>query len=175
MKFIRSILLVVFTTICSTAFAQSPVKAGLSIGPQFMSFSNDVSSTGFGFTAFGDYILNDIMSVGLEVGYGAVSIEGSKLSFIPVMGSFKYHFELKNKQLHPYAKGNFGFISVQYDEGIHDGTSVQNSVTRIGIGLGGGIIYDIDERLGLFGELSYKTVSGFNDFGVNFGVIYSFE
>ncbi|NME69670.1 outer membrane beta-barrel protein, partial [Flammeovirga aprica] len=78
----------------------------------------------------------------------------------------KYHFALNNDVIHPYAKGSLGFISA---------SSGGSSETNFGFGVGGGAAYDINDQFGALAELNYQIASGSVNFGINFGVVYSFE
>ncbi|NME68761.1 outer membrane beta-barrel protein [Flammeovirga aprica] len=97
-KLLASLLFFAFSLMCSSAFAQMPIKAGLFIGPQFLASSESVDEgggiTAFGFTAFGDYYFQENMSVGLEIGYASSSKTFDEdfkvsMSIVPIMGTYK--------------------------------------------------------------------------------------
>lgn len=83
-------------------------------------------------------------------------------------GNAKYVFPLSNGKLHPYVQGGLAVHMLSASIDVL-GFSVSATETKIGLTGGGGLLYDVGERWGLFGQGSFHVVSDINQWMIGAG------
>jgi len=173
-------LLLVFLS--SNAFSQSNLgffgvgaKLGL-VDPE-----NIDSVIGFGvFGDFGEITENLRLEGNLDYwskSSGNANFDASVRDFA-LTGTAKYMFSTSNEVLQPFAVGGLGLHFVK-TKSEYKGTnpflepsSSSETKTKIGIDLGGGACYSINEKIDLLGELRYRLVSDVNQLTIQVGAQY---
>lgn len=89
----------------------------------------------------------------------------------------KYFFEMKNSSLHPFAGAGLAFHFVGSEVSTPAGgglpaMTVNDSETKLGLDLGGGLSTPITPRADLLSEVWYGFVSDVNQFSLRVGVSY---
>ncbi len=102
---------------------------------------------------------------------------GAEVSFRDIFlgGTVKYMFQTSNPAWRPFAAGGLGFHFVHFkNTGSNFAGSVvmEQSDVKIGVDLGGGVFYLLNEQIDLLGELKYRIVSDVNQFTLQAGVLY---
>ncbi len=186
MKRLTALTLFVFICIfaCSQAFAQADVGlkgAGLKIG---IVGPEDVDAT-VGFAAFADLgqLTPNIMWE-MYIDYWKQSEDlflGGEFSIRDITwGSrAKWMFPVKNPKVRPFAGAGLGmhFINVQLDIpadlilGIPAFT-LEDSSTKVGLDIGGGVSAAINDKTDFIGELWYGLVTDVNQLTLNVGFLY---
>lgn len=96
----------------------------------------------------------------------------------------KYMFRVSNPRLLPFAGGGLGmhFISsevtiAEQDLGgglILPETTYEESTTKIGLDLGGGLLYNLNGRASLMSEVWYSMVNDVNQLSLELGLVWHF-
>jgi hypothetical protein len=95
----------------------------------------------------------------------------SKVSDIAVGVRTKYHFEVKNSKISPYAGVGVGMHFLHSEATIPAGggfpaETVSDSRTKLGLDLGGGLSTAVSPRADLMGELWYGVVTDVSQFSM---------
>jgi opacity protein-like surface antigen len=146
------------------------------VGPE------DIDGT-FSIGAFMDHgNITDRISLESRVDYWSQSESafGSEASVrdIAVGARGKYNFVVSNPKIQPFLGAGMGVHFVKAEVSMPDfgipgmPTSVEDSMTKFGLDLGGGISTPVAPRADLMGELWYGIVSDVNQFNLRFGMCY---
>lgn len=88
----------------------------------------------------------------------------------------QYIFATPNTAIRPFAEAGLAFHALKNDvEGVNflgQQQDFSTSSTKIGVDLGGGVLYQLSPQLDLLGQLKYRIVSNFNQLNINAGVLY---
>ncbi|MDR1679558.1 MAG: porin family protein [Prevotellaceae bacterium] len=176
---------VIFTAILAIATAVSvnaQWKVGANLGLQVPTGTfGDVSGTGFGLAANGEYLATENIGIGAQLGYysfGEKESGSGSWSIVPITVTGKYYFMTEG--LKPYAGLDLGFYSLSYevDLGIL-GANVSTSETKFGLAPVVGLQYDFSDNWALDANLKYNYITTSGDavtsFGINVGVVYSIK
>lgn len=100
---------------------------------------------------------------------------------ISVGARCKYLFNISSPTVQPFAGAGLGlhFLHAEATVAPPPGfpgasMSVEDSATKLGLDLGGGMAARVGPRTNLLAELWYGVVSDFNQFNLRVGVLYSF-
>ncbi len=110
-----------------------------------------------------------------EEGFGAeVSV-----SDITLGARTKYYFPTSNPNLRPFAGGGLGlhFLSAEvefYDPFSGETMTAEDSETKLGLDLGGGLATRLNPRTDLLAEAWYSLVSDFDQFSLRLGISHTF-
>jgi hypothetical protein len=182
----------IFVTVlaaCLFAFTASADAAGLAVrgvgGHMTIAAPDDIDATiGLGF-------LLDMDIVGSQFGIesyasywsqseSAFGVEASVSDFA-MGGRGKYKFLTSSTSVHPYVGAGLGLHFVTagveipaYDFGgiIIPGTSVEDTNVNLGLDLGGGMAFDVGDRVSLLTDAWGVVVSDVSQFMLRFGMIY---
>jgi len=95
----------------------------------------------------------------------------------------KYVFPAENTRVRPYVGAGLGLHLVKAKVSIPDtdfggiivpGMTVEDSMTKLGIDLGGGLTTPLSDRADFVGEFWYGIVSDLNQLSLKVGVLYRF-
>jgi opacity protein-like surface antigen len=91
----------------------------------------------------------------------------------------KYFFELTNPKLRPFAGAGLGIHFLHSEATVSmpgfPETTVDDSATKLGLDLGGGMAAAVGPKTSLLGELWYTAVSDVSQFSLRFGMSYSLQ
>jgi hypothetical protein len=173
--------------LCSTG-AQSAL-ATTDIGLKQMGVAVGVVSPEDVDTTFGFGIFADLGSVGPRVriepriDYWSQSedILGSELSVrdITVGTRVKYFFPVSSTKVLPFGGAGLGLHFLNAEVQVYDpfagGTmTVEDSATKVGLDLGGGIVTPLNTRTNFHAEAWYGIVSDFSQFSLRLGLARAF-
>jgi len=176
------LLLVLFLLITSISFAQAQIGfKGVGGALGYVKPENVDATIGFGAVVdLGTVSQN--LGLEADVDYWSKSEKagGFESSFrdLSIVGVVKYLFALENSQIKPYALGGLGFhffkskVEVPDIFGVGLGGTFEDSETKIGIDIGGGAAYGVNEKVDVFAEARYRLVSDINQFLVKVGAIF---
>jgi hypothetical protein len=168
----------IFMAIMLVAGVSYTVKAQIGIGANAglampMGSFGDAYNMGFGGSAYGQYTLNDQMTIGLNIGYYSFSGKnvpsGSDISwsYMPVVADFKYM--LSSEKFMPYVGLGLGLYSASSKVEIM-GISASASESKFGFAPMVGFWMGDDFKWGA--NLSYNAVSDASYLGINIGIVY---
>ena len=103
-------------------------------------------------------------SVGVDVGTADIDISDFSLGMDLLLD-----FPLQDSRVVPYVGGGLGMHWLKFDDGV-----VDESRTKLGLNLEGGVRTDVMPNLSLFGELRYNFVSDANQLKLLGGFTYRF-
>ncbi|NLO91395.1 MAG: porin family protein [Elusimicrobia bacterium] len=175
----KAILAVLFLA----GFAGAPVCAengkyevgllpGLSIpvGGDYWGNSTTGVKSSFALAAYGDYRLNDMFAVGLDIGYdfghkaqNAVDNERIKILQITPHGKIMKDMDMFGKKGKVYGVLGLGVYNLKYKDDGEDSTDYDDadgktSITRFGFNLGGGADVEIAQNILLGLEVRWHHV-----------------
>ena len=178
MKKILFVLLVLSLFIGNINAQEGKMKAGAQVGISLpMGDLGDGANLGFGFQGNFLYGLNQNIDLTGSIGYISWGTDSEHLSFssVPVTFGGRYYFQ--KGQITPYGLAELGihFTSATFDfptiSGFSFGGSNTVSSSDFGLGLGGGILYDIGSvQLDINAKIN--IVSGFNNIMIMAGAIF---
>ena len=89
----------------------------------------------------------------------------------------KYHFEISNPKIRPYAGAGLGVHFLKAEVTIppqfgFPGSTVEASSNELGLDLGGGVSTPLSPKTDLLGETWFGIVDGANSFSVRAGLSY---
>jgi hypothetical protein len=178
------VALAVSAVTCGSAVADTDIgfkSAGVAVG---VVSPDDVDAT-FGFGVFAD-LGNIAPRLRLEpradywsqtedvVGGGEVSVRD-----IAVGARGKYYFPIKNSKMQLFGGSGLGVHFVKAEVAVFDpfsgGTmSVEESSTKVGLDLGGGLLAPLNGSTSFLGELWYSIVSDVSHFQLRVGLSHAF-
>ncbi|HEX7077777.1 MAG TPA: outer membrane beta-barrel protein [Candidatus Eisenbacteria bacterium] len=115
----------------------------------------------------GEFVRNVHLTPLVE--YWKVGVGGSDLSDFALGTDVTLDFPLQNSRVVPYAGGGLGINWLKVSTPL-----VDNSDTKLGLNLLGGIRNDVMPNFSLFGELRYNFVSDANQLKILGGFTYHF-
>jgi opacity protein-like surface antigen len=165
-----------FSTIIFTPKAQAQVQLGINIGaglPMDDDFS-DFFETGFGGNFKFNYFIKDNVALGANLGYYSFDVEGPadwNLNIIPLTFHAEYYFS-KDK-IKPFLGGGLGlyFKSIGDDDGLFDDNDAYDD-TDFGLNLGGGLLFNVSNKLDLGVDLRFHVIEDTSFAGLNFGLYF---
>ena len=181
MKKIKVLVLVLFGFIALNSQAQFNV--GVTVGPQLpMGDFGDTWNTGFGANVFAKYMLNDNMGLGLNVGYYSFGsdFEGFTASMMPITAFYHYYFG--DSDFKPYIGADIGLYNYGYemelDLGAFGTIKADDSKMYFGFAPTAGVLYGLNDKLSLVGNIKYHVVSteesSSSFLGINVGINFAF-
>lgn len=84
----------------------------------------------------------------------------------------KYVFSLENSNLKPFAGGGLAIHLFHSEIDLPSGGSTDDSETRIGLDLGGGVAFALNEKADVTAEGWYRIVSDVSQLVLQVGVLY---
>jgi opacity protein-like surface antigen len=111
-------------------------------------------------------------------GFGEASVKD-----IAIGGRSKYYIPVTNPQFQPYVGGGLGlhFVTARVATPAEDfggflipATEAEETYTKLGLDLGGGVAAPLGISTKLLGEVWYSVVSDVSQFSMNVGVQYNF-
>lgn len=178
------LLAVAFCTILSqSAMAQSDI--GFKRGGAALSIvSPDELDTAFGVGVFADLgTMAPRWGLEARLDWWGQSEEafGAEASFsdITLGARTKYYFPTSNTNLRPFMGGGLGlhFLSVEvevFDPFSGTTMSAEDSETRVGFDIGGGVATSLSPRTDLLAEAWYSIVSDFDQLSLRIGISQAF-
>jgi outer membrane protein W len=165
---------------------QAQFKVGATVGAQVpVGTSMDGFKTGLGLNLFGKYMLKENMAVGLNLGFLGLGTESSggdgddsspSCRFLPVTGLFEYYFN--GDKIKPYIGADMGLYNfkVSYKS---SGITYSDSKSYFGFAPVVGILYELNDKISLLGNLKYHYVATEGDaasmIGIHFGAVYTIK
>jgi len=186
----------VFCIASSQIALATPAKAAKSHKPAKAPRAHRESNSGFGLNAIGvDAGLVDPEAAPSTIGFGAFANLGNiardvRLSThlgywsksqnelgaeasvrdISVGARAKYMFHVSSPKLQPYVGTGLGLHFFHLKAGI-PGFIVEDSVTKLGLDLGGGVLTPVSPKTDLFADMWY-TVADINQFSMKVGLAF---
>ena len=189
----------VFCTACSQIALANPTKATKASKPAKAAKpakAHRESNSGLGLTALGvEAGLVDPEAAGSTIGFGAFANLGniardvrlsSHLGYwsksenafgaeasvrdISVGARAKYMFHVSSPKLQPYVGTGLGLHFFHMKAGI-PGSMFEDSVTKLGFDLGGGVLTPVSPKTDLFGDVWY-TVADIDQFSMKVGLAF---
>ena len=182
MRKFKTIAFILFALIAFNVHGQ--INVGLTVGPQLpMGDFGDIAKTGFGVDVVGKYMLNDNMAVGLNVGYisfGKYEVAGVatyESSMMPITALYEYYFGTEG--FVPYVGADLGMYSYTAKSTINlpflGETEVKATKSYFGFAPKVGVLYDLNDKVKLEGNIKYHIVSSEGSsttfLGINVGAI----
>jgi len=101
----------------------------------------------------------------------------SSVSDVTLGARTKYHFEVKNPKVRPYAGVGLGLHFIHSEvtipaSGGFPASNVDASDTKLGLDLGGGVSTAISPRSDLMGEMWYGIISDVSQFSMRVGMSF---
>jgi len=93
-------------------------------------------------------------------------------NYFSIDGDVHYVFDLESVELYPLAGINIGIVRVEYDGPGSSNIDSDDSDTELGLNIGGGALYQINDQLTGFGELKF-VISDFDQAVITAGVLVS--
>jgi outer membrane protein with beta-barrel domain len=128
---------------------------------------SDDNVMGFNLHASTGYQFNSTMAGRMDFQYNSFSIDavrfpgaiGGRLNIVSVKADILAgNFDRLNK-VNPYGVGGIGYYMSNRGDMTIDGTTYRFPASNdIGIGVGGGIMYNISSKTSLYGELQYNNI-----------------
>jgi opacity protein-like surface antigen len=180
-RFVLLLALVTSVLVASTAVAQTSLGLkGVGVAVGYVS-PEDVDGT------FGLGVLADCGAITPRIGlesrldYWSKSEEAfgaeASISDITLGARGKYFFEVTNPKVRPFAGAGLGIhflqskVTIPAQFGFPEST-VEESTTKLGLDLGGGVATAVGPRTDLLGELWYGIVSDVSQLSLRLGVSY---
>ncbi len=104
--------------------------------------------------------------------YWSVGVAGSDIKDFTLGMDVNVDFPVEGGRVIPYAGGGLGLHFVSFD--VPPGFIGDNSDTKLGLNMQGGIRNQVMPNLGIFGELKYSFVSDVNQLKIMGGFTYNF-
>jgi len=104
--------------------------------------------------------------------YWKVGVSGLDIKDLMFGADVNVDFPVEGGRVIPYAGGGLGLHFVSFD--VPPGISGDNSKTKLGLNIQGGIRNQVMPNLGIFGEVKYAFVSDVNQLKVMGGFTYNF-
>lgn len=151
----------------------NPDNVGTTVGIGFLMDMGFVG-TAFGLESYAAYWSQSESAFGVEASFS---------DFI-IGGRGKYNFAVSNPKVHPYAGAGLGlhFVTLGVDIPAINfggttipGSSVEDSELRLGVDFGGGLMFDVSDRVSLMGDTWVTLVSDVSQLNVRFGALYRFQ
>jgi opacity protein-like surface antigen len=100
----------------------------------------------------------------------------TKIRDIAVGARGKYYFETANPKVRPFAGTGIAvhFLNAEVTDTTTPSTSVNDSQTKLGFDLGGGLLTPISPRTDFLAEAWYGIVSDMSQFSLRAGLSYKF-
>ncbi len=171
-------LLLAFALFGSTFALQAQITAGagLLVGMPMGDYADGVN-TGVGFSLEGNYFVMDNLSVGLEVSFLSMKIDGTdgKFKFTPITVKGEYFFS--EDDFRPFAGLGIGYYLVKSKVDLPFFGSVEASANGIGFSPRVGAEYSLSDLIILCANVQYNLVinsgnagSSTNFLGIGVGV-----
>lgn len=165
----KKIIITIFMALISVgAFAQ---EGELNVGAHLL-YGTDIEQLGFG--ARFQYNVTDAIRLEVVGDYFPESDDWSMLD-INLNGHYLFHFADKFIA-YPLVGINYTRVTVDWSD-LNDGYFFDDfgkeSDGSIGVNIGGGIQYNLTDKLRIGAELKYQTISGWNTPMIGFGVTYT--
>jgi hypothetical protein len=184
MKKFSVLILTIFLMVVMNVQAQ--FKAGATVGFQVpVGTSMDGFKTGLGLNLFGKYMIKENMAAGLNIGILGLGTEASggdgddsapKCRFIPVTGLFEYYFS--TGKIKPFVGADLGLYNYKVSYKAM-GMSFSDAKTYFGFAPVFGVMYDLNEKISLLGNLKYHYIASEGDaatmIGIHFGAVYNIK
>jgi opacity protein-like surface antigen len=179
------ILVILAALVPSSAAAQSRIGfrgAGLSLG--VVEPENIDAAFGFGALLDLGAVARDVrLEAHVDYWWRSEDAFGAETSVrdLALGARSKYVFPIANPRLRPFAGAGLGIHFVEVEATtpelnvgglVFPATTVQDSDTKIGLDLGGGIAYSVSPRASLLSELWYSFVSDVDHLSLRFGVLW---
>ena len=107
------------------------------------------------------------------VEYWKVGVSGIDVSDLTLASDVNLDFPVQGGRVVPYAGGGLGFHFVKFDNPFAP-PGFDNSKTKLGLNIQGGIKNQVMPNLGIFGEVKYVFVSDVNQLKIMGGFTYNF-
>jgi len=163
-----------------TGNAIGQIHVGATIGAQVPigDFGNYLH-TGFGFNATGKYMVKDNIAIGLNVGYNkfGAEISGINAAMIPftLLGEYQFEYE----KFKPYLGADLGLYNYRVKVISPFFGETTNSKTYFGFAPTAGVLYAINDKLSLCGNLKFHYVvfqeAHASWLGINAGIVYKIK
>lgn len=170
-------LLVAIFFIQSFCFAQDGIGFK-GIGGKLGFISPEAIGSTIGFGVFAD--LGNItpnIQLAANAGYWSKSTSSvSSFRDLSLGAVGQYFFAVSNKLVRPFAEAGLAFHGLKSETEDADFFGQQQNFTvtnnKIGVDLGGGVLYQLSPQLDLLGQVKYRIVSNFNQLNINAGLLY---
>lgn len=176
MKKLLFTFIVVLTSLCASAQVKGDKAIGINV-----SYGTEISNVGIGVK--GQYSLTDAIRAEAAFDY---FLKKDGLGMWDINLNAHYLFPVASKvKVYPlvgltYTNWNYGDGNLEedfetlyeYDE--YDDSYGSGSTGKFGVNLGGGISYDIADKLVLNADVKYQLISDFNQAVFSVGVAYKF-
>lgn len=157
-------LLVAVIGVSAVAQEKGDVAVGANI-----SYGTEISSPGIGVK--GQYNLTDAVRGEASFDY---FLENSGMKMFDVCLNLHYLFSAGEKvSVYPLAGLSVTNFTAKYEYQEYD-YSDSLSTTKLGVNLGGGVQYAVNEKVNIGLELKYQIISGFDQFILAAGFAYKF-
>ena len=166
--------------IAPAAMAQSDIglkNLGVAVGYVSPESADGTFSIG-GFADLGTMAPNIGLEARLDYWSWSESAYGAEttVSDVTLGARGKYYFETANPRLRPFAGAGLGIhiISVEFNAppGFPPDMSYSDSMNKLGLDLGGGIVTPINDRTNFLGEAWYGIVSDADQFSLRAAVSF---
>ncbi|WKN41407.1 outer membrane beta-barrel protein [Tunicatimonas pelagia] len=179
--------------------ANAQLSGGINVGPAIpIGKYSDLAGTGFNFTVESRYAILENLNVGLNIGYvrngyakdlrsnletvNNIELSTARFSVVPVTVVGEYIFG--DEELRPFAGLELGAFFVSNKIAVGQAEQSESS-TVLGVGLTGGVLYEIADELDVMAALKFSPTTGAIDVGtekwsvthlsINFGVRYRLD
>lgn len=173
-------LLFTFFAVLTSLYASAQVKGDKAIGLN-VSYGTEISNVGIGVK--GQYNLTDAIRAEAAFDY---FLKKDGLGMWDINLNAHYLFSVASK-VKVYPLVGLTYTNWNYDDGNllegletlygydeYDDSDDSGSTGKIGVNLGGGVSYDIADKLVLNAEIKYQLISDFNQAVFSVGVAYRF-
>lgn len=172
MNLLKKGLVLIFTIALAATFQKVQAQAALGGG---LAYGTEIESPGININ--GTYMINDNIALapGLIYYFPKEYFADYKLKWFEVDLNGHYYFNTTGI-VKPYALAGLNFSFITFPtytfSGLFGGSGeVDNeTTTKVGLNLGGGVEFDIDAPVKPFGQLSYSVIDSFDQLVIVAGV-----
>ncbi len=162
-----------------------PVSAATTLSPHLSYIKpQDIDGTiGFGLNS-DLYQFTDVIHLEANGDYWGKSVGGVDFRDIALGGTVKYYLGQPGASAQPFLAGGLGlhFFHGGADIPIYDDTfqiigteSVSSNDTKLGLDLGGGVLFGSSPTTKFLGELRYRVVSDVSQLCLTAGMVFNFD
>jgi len=172
---------------CLPASSKEEEKEGFSVGAQLGvqlpigDFSDNISP-GFSFQALYMHKMEENLDIRFTLGYIKFGSKDNGIITDYNLSDFLInagvHYKIEMEPLRPYIGAELGYHLISYSFNHSQLTTIEDTESKFGLGIFGGVIYTINEDWSLFGDLKYTTDftdnRKLNYIGINACIKYEF-